>query len=105
MTELPDTAALPATMAGPAPASASPGFAGSAVVCSGLTYRFGAHTAVDHVDLRISAGAGATRYEVDALRGLLIGTPDHLGLDLTVLVAATVVGVTAAAALLPRLAR
>jgi energy-coupling factor transporter ATP-binding protein EcfA2 len=29
---------------------------GSAVMCSGLTYRFGAHTAVDHVDLRIESG-------------------------------------------------
>jgi ABC-2 type transport system ATP-binding protein len=28
----------------------------SAVVCSGLTYRFGDHTAVDHVDLRIEQG-------------------------------------------------
>jgi ABC-2 type transport system ATP-binding protein len=28
----------------------------SAVVCAGLTYRFGAHTAVDHVDLRIERG-------------------------------------------------
>ena len=28
----------------------------SAVVCAGLTYRFGAHTAVDHVDLRIEQG-------------------------------------------------
>jgi ABC-2 type transport system ATP-binding protein len=27
-----------------------------AVVCSGLTYRFGTHTAVDHVDLRIAQG-------------------------------------------------
>lgn len=44
-------------------------------------------------------------YEVDALRGLLIGTPAHLGLDAIVLVAATVLGVTAAAMLLPRLAR
>jgi ABC-2 type transport system permease protein len=44
-------------------------------------------------------------YEVDALRGLLIGTPAHLGLDAIVLVAATVLGVTAAATLLPRLAR
>jgi len=44
-------------------------------------------------------------YEVDALRGLLIGTPAHLGLDMTVLVLATVAGVTASAALLPRLAR
>ena len=44
-------------------------------------------------------------YQVDALRGLLIGTPAHLGLDLTVLIVATVAGVTASAALLPRLAR
>ncbi|HYK29542.1 MAG TPA: ATP-binding cassette domain-containing protein [Streptosporangiaceae bacterium] len=29
---------------------------GSAVVCSALTYSFGAHTAVDHVDLRIEHG-------------------------------------------------
>src|ERR1022692_1892469 len=44
-------------------------------------------------------------YEVDALRGLLIGTPAHLGPDAIVLVAATVLGITAAAMLLPRLAR
>ena len=44
-------------------------------------------------------------YEVDALRGLLIGTQAHLGLDAIVLVGATVLGVTASALLLPRLAR
>jgi ABC-2 type transport system permease protein len=44
-------------------------------------------------------------YEVDALRGLLIGTPAHLGIDFTVLAVATVVGVATSAALLPRLAR
>jgi ABC-2 type transport system permease protein len=44
-------------------------------------------------------------YEVDALRGLLIGTPAHLGLDLAVLAVATVIAVAASAALLPRLAR
>jgi ABC-2 type transport system permease protein len=44
-------------------------------------------------------------YEVDALRGLLIGTQAHLGLDAVVLVVATVLGVTASALLLPRLAR
>jgi ABC-2 type transport system permease protein len=44
-------------------------------------------------------------YEVDALRGLLIGTPANLGLDILVLVIATVLGVTASALLLPRLAR
>jgi ABC-2 type transport system permease protein len=44
-------------------------------------------------------------YEVDALRGLLIGTPAHVGLDVLVLIVATVAAVTASAALLPRLAR
>jgi ABC-2 type transport system permease protein len=44
-------------------------------------------------------------YEVDGLRGLLIGVPTNFGLDFGVLVAATVAGVTAAALLLPRLAR
>ena len=44
-------------------------------------------------------------YEVDALRGLLIGTSAHLWLDASVLVSATIAGVTAAALLLPRLAR
>lgn len=112
---------------------------------TGLTYRFGTHTAVDHVDLRIERGetfgllgpngAGKTttiRMLTTLLRPmegtisvfgvntadrpmlvrrmigyvpLLIGTPAHLGLDLTVLAIATVVGVAASAALLPRLAR
>jgi len=44
-------------------------------------------------------------YEVDALRGLLIGIPANLWLDAAVLVSSTIVGVTAAALLLPRLAR
>jgi len=44
-------------------------------------------------------------YEVDALRGLLIGTEAHLALDAVVLVIATILGVTASALLLPRLAR
>jgi ABC-2 type transport system permease protein len=44
-------------------------------------------------------------YEVDALRGLLIGIPTDFGLDVTVLVIATVAGITASALLLPRLAR
>jgi ABC-2 type transport system permease protein len=44
-------------------------------------------------------------YEVDALRGLLIGIPANLWLDSAVLVSSTIVGVTAAALLLPRLAR
>jgi len=44
-------------------------------------------------------------YEVDALRGLLIGTPAHLALDAVVLVAAAVAGIAAASALLGRLVR
>ncbi|MGI8447812.1 MAG: ABC transporter permease [Streptosporangiaceae bacterium] len=44
-------------------------------------------------------------YEVDALRGLLIGIPTNLGLDVSVLVGSAVAGVVVASALLPRLAR
>ena len=44
-------------------------------------------------------------YEVDALRGLLIGTPSHLLLDFGVLVFAAALGITTASALLGRLAR
>jgi ABC-2 type transport system ATP-binding protein len=40
---------------GPA-ASRDPGQGTPAVLCTGLTYRFGAHTAVDGVDLRIEPG-------------------------------------------------
>ena len=44
-------------------------------------------------------------YEVDALRGLLIGVPTNLALDVGVLVAAAVAGVIVSSALLPRLAK
>jgi ABC-2 type transport system permease protein len=44
-------------------------------------------------------------YEVDALRGLLIGTPAHLLADFGVLVVAVVVFIGVASALLGRLAR
>jgi ABC-2 type transport system permease protein len=44
-------------------------------------------------------------YEVNALRGLLLGTPAAIGLDLTVLVVAAAAGITVASALLPRLTR
>jgi ABC-2 type transport system permease protein len=44
-------------------------------------------------------------YEVDALRGLLVGAPSHLALDFAVLAGAVVVGVTTASALVARLAR
>ncbi len=55
--------------------------------------------------LQVISKCNPLSYEVDALRGLLIGTPAHLGLDLTVLVCATIAGVVVSAALLPRLAR
>jgi ABC-2 type transport system permease protein len=44
-------------------------------------------------------------YEVDALRGLLLGTPSHLLLDFGVLVSAAIVGICVAARLVDRLAR
>ncbi len=44
-------------------------------------------------------------YEVDALRGLLLGTTASIGLDLGVLALAAAIGITVASALLPRLAR
>ncbi|MBV9095920.1 MAG: ABC transporter permease [Streptosporangiaceae bacterium] len=44
-------------------------------------------------------------YEVAALRSLLVGTSTNLWLDLAVLAAATVAGITASSLLLPRLAR
>ena len=44
-------------------------------------------------------------YEVDALRGMLLGTPSELALDVLVLVGATIASVTVAASLLDRLAR
>jgi ABC-2 type transport system permease protein len=44
-------------------------------------------------------------YEVDALRGLLIGTPARLLLDFGVLLGAAVVMIAVASALLPRLVR
>lgn len=43
--------------------------------------------------------------EVDALRGLLLGTPRHLASDFAVLFVAAALGVTAAPALLGRPAR
>ncbi|MFJ1969719.1 ABC transporter permease [Streptomyces sp. NPDC087903] len=44
-------------------------------------------------------------YQVDALRGLLLGTHAHLAADFGVLVVAAVLGITAASSLLGRLAR
>ncbi|MET8860348.1 ABC transporter permease [Streptomyces sp. NPDC004579] len=44
-------------------------------------------------------------YQVDALRGLLLGTPAHLPLDYAVLTVAAALGVLSASSLLGRLAR
>jgi ABC-2 type transport system permease protein len=44
-------------------------------------------------------------YEVDALRGLLLGTPAHLAADFGVLVGSAILGILVAARLLDRLAR
>ncbi|MFJ8441018.1 ABC transporter permease [Kitasatospora griseola] len=55
--------------------------------------------------LQAVSRANPLSYQVDALRGLLIGTPSHLPLDFGVLALATAAGITAASALLGRLAR
>ncbi|RKE17895.1 ABC transporter permease [Streptomyces sp. TLI_171] len=55
--------------------------------------------------LQAVSRANPLSYQVDALRGLLIGTPSHLALDFGVLALATAVGITAASGLLGRLAR
>ena len=55
--------------------------------------------------LRVVSRINPLSYEVDALRGLLIRTPAHLGMDFGVLAVAAALGITAASALLGRLAR
>ena len=50
------TDAEPSPTPGPAPNPASGPAPGAAVRCVGITYRFGEHTAVDHVDLQIEPG-------------------------------------------------
>jgi ABC-2 type transport system permease protein len=55
--------------------------------------------------LRVINRINPLGYEVDALRGLLIGTPAQLGLDFGVLIVAAAVLITVASALLGRLAR
>ena len=55
--------------------------------------------------LKVLSHVNPLSYEVDALRGLLVGSPSHLGLDFAVLVGAVVVGVTTASSLVARLAR
>jgi ABC-2 type transport system permease protein len=55
--------------------------------------------------LRLLNHVNPLSYEVDALRGLLIGTPARLGTDLAVLVGVTALAIMVASALLGRLAR
>jgi ABC-2 type transport system permease protein len=55
--------------------------------------------------LRAVSTINPLSYQVDALRGLLLGTPSHLPLDFVVLIAAAAIGITAASCLLGRLAR
>jgi len=55
--------------------------------------------------LRVLAKVNPLSYEVDALRGLLIGTAANLGLDFGVLFGVVVLGIAAAATLVSRLAR
>lgn len=55
--------------------------------------------------LRWLSAVNPLSYEVNALRGLLIGTPSNPLLDVSVLVAAAVIGIAAASALVRRLVR
>jgi len=55
--------------------------------------------------LQVLSTINPLRYEIDALRGVLVGTPSDLGLDLTVLVVACVLGIAASSRLLRRLAQ
>ncbi|MFF4406866.1 ABC transporter permease [Streptomyces sp. NPDC001262] len=55
--------------------------------------------------LQVVSRANPLSYQVDALRGLLIGTPAHLGADFAVLLVASALGIASAASLLGRLAR
>jgi ABC-2 type transport system permease protein len=55
--------------------------------------------------LRYLSKVNPLTYEVEALRGLLIGTPARYGLDFTVLIVAVILGVVTASSLVGRLAR
>ncbi|MFJ8537026.1 ABC transporter permease [Streptomyces sp. NPDC093591] len=55
--------------------------------------------------LQAVSKANPLSYQVDALRGLLLGTPAHLALDFAVLLVAAALGIAAASSLLGRLAR
>jgi ABC-type multidrug transport system, permease component len=55
--------------------------------------------------LKVLSHINPLSYQVEALRGLLIGTPARLGLDFGVLIGALAIAISVAAALLARLAR
>jgi ABC-2 type transport system permease protein len=55
--------------------------------------------------LQVISKINPLSYQVDALRGLLLGTHSHLALDYGVLVVAAALGIAAASSLLSRLAR
>jgi ABC-2 type transport system permease protein len=55
--------------------------------------------------LQVISKINPLSYQVDALRGLLLGTHSHLLLDYGVLVVAAILGIAAASSLLGRLAR
>jgi ABC-2 type transport system permease protein len=55
--------------------------------------------------LRAISHVNPLSYEVDALRGLLLGTPAHLVADFAVLIGSALLGIVVAARLLDRLAR
>jgi ABC-2 type transport system permease protein len=55
--------------------------------------------------LQAVSKANPLSYQVDALRGLLLGSPAHLLTDFTVLVVAALLGIAAASSLLGRLAK
>jgi ABC-2 type transport system permease protein len=55
--------------------------------------------------LQVVSRVNPLSYLVDALRGLLVGTPAHLVLDFAVLVGATAVGIVVSGSLLRRLVR
>jgi ABC-2 type transport system permease protein len=55
--------------------------------------------------LKVLSAINPLSYEVDALRGMLVGTSSHLVLDFAVLVGASIVGVAVSARLVSRLVR
>jgi ABC-2 type transport system permease protein len=55
--------------------------------------------------LQVLSTVNPLRYEIDALRGLLLGTPMNLGLDLGILLIACFAGIATSSRLLRRLSR